>query len=59
MQSILQVCQHRAVVEQIVEAGSSFKYGLEAGSKPELLIILAELKTEGALITCNGYKGID
>ncbi|MFP5502976.1 MAG: biosynthetic arginine decarboxylase, partial [Candidatus Sericytochromatia bacterium] len=32
------------------------QYGLEAGSKPELLIVLATLKTPGAIVICNGYK---
>ncbi len=30
--------------------------GLEAGSKPELLVALAILDTPGALVICNGYK---
>lgn len=52
----VKVCQQRHVVEEIVKYGKAFKYGLEAGSKPELLIVLATLKTPGALVICNGYK---
>eukprot|EP00455_Lapot_gusevi_P039084 TRINITY_DN437_c0_g1_i1.p1 TRINITY_DN437_c0_g1~~TRINITY_DN437_c0_g1_i1.p1 ORF type:complete len:673 (-),score=226.38 TRINITY_DN437_c0_g1_i1:272-2290(-) len=52
----VKVCQQRHVVEEVVEYGRKYKYGLEAGSKPELLIALATMKTEGALVTCNGYK---
>ncbi|KAH6556937.1 hypothetical protein KP509_1Z147000 [Ceratopteris richardii] len=50
--------QARFVVENIVEFGRSFGFGLEAGSKPELLLAMASLckgSTE-ALLVCNGYK---
>lgn len=52
----VKVCQQRHVIQEIVKYGEEYKYGLEAGSKPELLIVLAKLTTKGALITCNGYK---
>ncbi|UFP94067.1 biosynthetic arginine decarboxylase [Gloeobacter morelensis] len=52
----VKVNQQRHVVEEVVEFGRPFQFGLEAGSKPELLIALATLKTPGALIICNGYK---
>ncbi len=52
----IKVNQQRHVVEEIVSFGAEFGVGLEAGSKPELLIALAELDTPGALIVCNGYK---
>ncbi|MEB3284551.1 MAG: biosynthetic arginine decarboxylase [Candidatus Sericytochromatia bacterium] len=52
----VKVCQQRHVVEEIVKYGAAYQYGLEAGSKPELLIALATLKTPGALVICNGYK---
>ncbi len=52
----IKVNQQRHVVEEIVSIGSRLGMGLEAGSKPELLIALAELDTEDALIVCNGYK---
>jgi arginine decarboxylase len=52
----IKVNQQRHVVEEIVEYGAKAGIGLEAGSKPELLIALALLETPGALIICNGYK---
>ena len=52
----IKVNQQRHVVEEIVSFGTSAKIGLEAGSKPELLIAMAELDTEDALLICNGYK---
>lgn len=52
----IKVNQQRHVVEEIVQYGAAEGVGLEAGSKPELLIALALLDTPGALIICNGYK---
>jgi len=52
----IKVNQQRHVVEEIVEFGARHGVGLEAGSKPELLVALALLDTPGALIICNGYK---
>jgi arginine decarboxylase len=52
----IKVNQHRFVAEQIVDAGKPYNYGLEAGSKPELLIVMALLEDPDALIICNGYK---
>jgi len=52
----VKVNQQRYVVEEVVRYGEKYKYGLEAGSKPELMIVLATLKTPGALVICNGYK---
>jgi arginine decarboxylase len=52
----IKVNQHRYVVETIVEAGRPYGYGLEAGSKPELLAVMALLDSEEPLIICNGYK---
>jgi arginine decarboxylase len=48
--------QDRNLIEDLVRFGKSHKFGLEAGSKPELLIALASLNTPKALIVCNGYK---
>tara|TARA_R110002096_G_scaffold16898_12_gene58138 strand:- start:79618 stop:81531 length:1914 start_codon:yes stop_codon:yes gene_type:complete len=52
----IKVNQARTVVEEIVHFGSPFHYGLEAGSKAELMAILAVHKDSEALIVCNGYK---
>lgn len=48
--------QQRHLVEDLVRFGRPHQFGLEAGSKPELLIALATLSTPGALLVCNGYK---
>ncbi len=48
--------QQRHLVEDLVKFGKPFQFGLEAGSKPELMIALATLDNPGALIICNGYK---
>jgi arginine decarboxylase len=52
----IKVNQHRYVVEEICRTGKPYHYGLEAGSKPELLAVMAMLEDEDALIICNGYK---
>ena len=52
----IKVNQNRTVVEEIIEFGRPFHYGLEAGSKPELLAIMAIHQDDEALIICNGYK---
>jgi arginine decarboxylase len=52
----IKVNQDRYVVEQIASYGRPYNYGLEAGSKPELLAVLAMLEDEDALTICNGYK---
>lgn len=48
--------QQRHLLEDLVRFGQPHQFGLEAGSKPELLIALATLNTPGALLICNGYK---
>ncbi|MFN9547932.1 MAG: biosynthetic arginine decarboxylase [Cyanobacteriota bacterium] len=48
--------QQRHVVEQLMETGRRWHFGLEAGSKAELLIALALLDDADALLICNGYK---
>jgi arginine decarboxylase len=52
----IKVNQQRHVVEETIQFGREQCVGLEAGSKPELLIALALLDTPEALIVCNGYK---
>ncbi len=52
----IKVNQHRQVVENIVEFGRPYDFGLEAGSKPELLLAIALQDNDKALIVCNGYK---
>lgn len=48
--------QQRHLVEDVVKFGAPYNFGLEAGSKPELLIALALLNTPNGLLICNGYK---
>jgi arginine decarboxylase len=52
----IKVNQLREVVEEILDAGRPFEFGLEVGSKPELFAGLALQNQIGSLIVCNGYK---
>jgi arginine decarboxylase len=52
----IKVNQLREVVEEILDAGKPFGFGLEVGSKPELFAGLALQDQLGSLIICNGYK---
>ncbi len=58
----IKVNQQRSVVERILAAGDHAdaeghrpQVGLEAGSKPELIAVLAQSRP-GSVIICNGYK---
>ncbi|KAL2254804.1 arginine decarboxylase [Sesamum indicum] len=53
--------QDRFVVEDIVKFGSGFRFGLEAGSKPELLLAMSCLcnGSPEALLVCNGFKDVE
>jgi arginine decarboxylase len=55
----IKVNQMREVVDEIVEAGRPYHYGLEAGSKPELMAVLSYDIGDEALTVCNGYKDED
>src|SRR2546422_8888932 len=52
----IKVNQLREVVEEILDAGKPYNFGLEVGSKPELFAGLALQDQIGGLIICNGYK---
>lgn len=54
----IKVNQQRRVVEEILNtsARSANRVGLEAGSKPELLAVLAQTGQKNSVIVCNGYK---
>jgi arginine decarboxylase len=52
----IKVNQLREVVEEILDAGKPYHFGLEVGSKPELFAGLALQNQIGSLIVCNGYK---
>jgi arginine decarboxylase len=52
----IKVNQLREVVEEILEAGRPFHFGLEVGSKPEIFAGLSVHTDNESLIVCNGYK---
>jgi arginine decarboxylase len=52
----IKVNQQSEVVSRIVETGTPFGFGLEAGSKPELIVALAQALSPDSLIICNGIK---
>ncbi len=52
----IKVNQQRHVVEEILDFGRPFNFGLEAGSKPELLAVLALTNGGDTPIICNGFK---
>src|SRR2546429_3469707 len=52
----IKVNQLREVVEEILDAGKPYDFGLEVGSNPELFAGLALQSQMGSLIVCNGYK---
>lgn len=51
----IKVNQQRHVVEEIVEFGEPFRFGVEAGSKPELLAVMSMVNDQTPII-CNGFK---
>ncbi|MCY2995792.1 MAG: biosynthetic arginine decarboxylase [Planctomycetota bacterium] len=51
----IKVNQQRQVVEEIVNCGRRYGFGLEAGSKPELLAVVAMTEPDMPII-CNGFK---
>jgi arginine decarboxylase len=51
----IKVNQQRQVVEEVLNFGKPYKFGLEAGSKPELLAVVAIADNDTPII-CNGFK---
>ena len=51
----IKVNQQRQVVEEVLQFGRPYRFGLEAGSKPELMAVVA-LATNDTPIICNGFK---
>jgi len=51
----IKVNQQRQVIEEVLEFGKPYRFGLEAGSKPELLAVMA-LADNDTPIICNGFK---
>jgi arginine decarboxylase len=52
----IKVNQQRHVVEEILDFGREYGFGLEAGSKPELLAVMALVGDDKTPIICNGFK---
>lgn len=52
----VKVNQQRHMVEELVRFGKDTRIGLECGSKPELLVVLALMNTPNGVIVCNGFK---
>ena len=52
----VKVNQQRHVVQEILDFGREYRVGLEAGSKPELLAVLAVTHDRDVPIVCNGFK---
>ncbi len=52
----IKVNQQRQVVEEILRLGQTHGFGLEAGSKPELLAVMALVEDNTTPIICNGFK---
>ncbi len=52
----IKVNQQQHIVEEMVRFGTDYSYGLEAGSKSELMIAISSIKSRESLIICNGYK---
>jgi arginine decarboxylase len=51
----IKVNQQRQVVEEVLDFGREYGFGLEAGSKPELLAVMAQAYNDTPVI-CNGFK---
>jgi arginine decarboxylase len=51
----IKVNQQRQVVEEVLDFGKPYDFGLEAGSKPELLAVVAMTSNDTPII-CNGFK---
>ncbi len=55
----IKVNQNKPVIDEIVRSGKKYNIGLEAGSKPELHVVLAVTSSSDTIIVCNGYKDED
>jgi len=52
----IKVNQHSQVVQDVIDYGGPFHFGLEAGTKAELILAVALTRDPDALLICNGYK---
>jgi len=55
----IKVNQQSYVIKDIIKSGGKYGFGLEVGSKPELLIALALLQESDRIIICNGFKDLE
>ena len=55
----IKVNQQKHLVQELVKFGKDLGLGLECGSKPELLVVLALMNTPNAVIICNGFKDVE
>ncbi len=56
----IKVNQQRAVVDEVYRYGERYRFGLEVGSKPELLAVMALAnEADPRMIVCNGFKDDD
>jgi arginine decarboxylase len=55
----IKVNQQRQVVEEFLDFGKPYRFGLESGSKPELISVLALTHKSDTPIICNGFKDDD
>lgn len=55
----IKVNQQSYVIKDIIKSGGPYNFGLEVGSKPELLIALALLTEPDRIIICNGFKDVE
>jgi len=55
----IKVNPQRHVVETVQQGGQEYFIGLEVGSKPELIAVMAQENNPGTLLLCNGYKDIE
>lgn len=52
----MKVNQQKVVVQELIKCGKKYNYGIEVGSKAELVAALATNTVDDSLILCNGYK---
>ncbi len=52
----IKVNQQRQIVEEVLKVGREYGFGVEVGSKPELLAVIALIETPDTPIICNGFK---
>ncbi len=55
----MKVNQEKEVVEEVLAMGKKHDYGMEVGSKPELLAAIALKENPKSLLVCNGFKDYD